>query len=62
MEEKILNKSKNGMPMLLLFLVPYAAAIAAVIFGSIYGLNESGPETSWGVALFIIGLDRKSVV
>lgn len=42
--------------MLLLFLVPYAAAIAAVIFGSIYGLNESGPETSWGVALFIIGL------
>ena len=56
MEEKILNKSKNGMPMLLLFLVPYAAAIAAVIFGSIYGLNESGPETSWGVALFIIGL------
>ena len=41
MEEKILNKNKNGMAMLLLTLAIYLAAIAAVIVGGINGLNET---------------------
>ncbi|RKI79363.1 SPFH domain-containing protein [bacterium 0.1xD8-71] len=56
MEEKILNKNKNGMPMLLLTLAIYLAAIAAVIVGGINGLNETGPKAPWGIALFVIGL------
>lgn len=56
MEEKILNKNKNGMPMLLFILALHAAAIAAVIIGGINGLNESGPKAPWGIALFVIGL------
>ncbi len=56
MEEKILNKNKNGMPMLLLTLAIYLAAIAAVIVGGINGLNETGPQAPWGIALFVIGL------
>lgn len=56
MEEKILNKNKNGMPMLLLILVLYLAAIAATIVGGINGLNEAGPQAPWGIALFAAGL------
>lgn len=56
MEEKILNKNKNGMPMLLLTLALYLAAIAATVIGGINGLNESGPKAPWGIALFVIGL------
>ena len=56
MDEKILNKSKNGMPMLLLILALYAAAIAAAVIGGINGLDESGPQAPWGIALFVIGL------
>ncbi len=41
MQEKILNGKKNGMAMLLLFLLLYAAAIAAVVFGAILLENES---------------------
>lgn len=55
MEEKILNKNKNGMPMLLLTLAIYLVAIAAVIVGGINGLNETGPKAPWGIALFVIG-------
>jgi len=55
MEEKVLNKSKNGMAMLLLTLFLYAAAIAAMIFGGINGLSESGPQSPAGIALFVIG-------
>lgn len=56
MDEKILNKSKNGMPMLLLILALYAAAIGAAVIGGINGLDESGPQAPWGIALFVIGL------
>ena len=49
MEEKVLNKSKNGMAMLLFTLLLYVAAIAAIIVGG----NASGPA---GIVLFIIGM------
>ena len=35
MEEKVLKKSKNGLAMVMLFILLYAAAIAAIIVGSI---------------------------
>ena len=35
MEEKVLKKSKNGLAMVTLFILLYAAAIAAIIVGSI---------------------------
>lgn len=56
MEEKVLNKSKNGMAMLLLTLFLYLAAIAAMIVGGITGLSESGPQSPLGIALFAVGL------
>ena len=56
MEEKVLNKSKNGMAMLILTLLLYAAAIAATIIGGITGVSEDGPQSSAGIALFVIGL------
>lgn len=56
MEEKVLNKSKNGMTMLLLSLFLYLAAIAAMIVGGITGLSESGPQSPQGIALFVVGL------
>lgn len=56
MEEKLLNKKQNGMLMLLLTLTLYLAAIAAVVVGGINGLNETGPQAPWGIALFVIGL------
>lgn len=56
MEEKVLNKSKNGMVMLLLSLFLYLAAIAAMIVGGITGLNENGPQSPLGIALFVTGL------
>ena len=56
MEEKLLNKNKNGMPMLFLILALYLAAIAATIVGGINGLNETGPQAPWGIALFAAGL------
>ena len=56
MEEKVLSKSKNGMAMLLLTLLLYAAAIAATIVGSITGLSENGPQSPVGIALFAVGL------
>ena len=54
MDEKVLNKSKNGLPMLLLFLLLYAAAIAALIVGNIIG--DSGTRTPLTIALFVGGL------
>lgn len=56
MEEKVLNKSKNGMAMLLLSLFLYLVAIAAMIVGGITGLNENGPRSPLGIALFVAGL------
>ena len=52
MEEKILNSRKNGMGVMLLCILLYAAAILGVVFGSIY--LDKGRLT--GLALFIPGL------
>ena len=41
MEEKVLKKSKNGLAMVTLFILLYAAAIAAIIVGSIILLKVS---------------------
>lgn len=56
MEEKVLNRNKNGMAMLLLSILLYVAAIATMIVGGNLGLSESGPKSPFGVALFVIGL------
>ncbi len=60
MQEKILNGKKNGMAMLLLFLLLYAAAIAAVVFGAILLENESyvagGILVGIGVVWIVAGL------
>lgn len=53
MDEKVLKKSKNGMAMLLLTLLLYAVAIAAVIGAGIMGL---GPQYPLRVAVFVIGM------
>lgn len=55
-EEKVLSTNKNGMGMLLLGLLLYLAAIAAMIYGGITGLNENGPHSPLGIALFVIGI------
>ncbi|MBD5517273.1 MAG: SPFH domain-containing protein [Lachnospiraceae bacterium] len=55
MEEKVLNKSKNGMAMLLFTLLFYAAGIAALIVGGIT-LDEFGSSSPAGIALFVVGM------
>ena len=50
MEEKILNKKKNGMAILLLSLVIYAAAIAATVIGGMMADAGKNP------ALVVIGI------
>lgn len=55
-EEKVLSANKNGMGMLLLGILLYLAAIAAMIYGGITGLNENGPHSPLGIALFVIGI------
>lgn len=55
-EEKVLSANKNGMGMLLLGLLLYLAAIGAMIVGGITGLNENGPHSPLGIALFVVGL------
>ncbi|MBD5508101.1 MAG: SPFH domain-containing protein [Lachnospiraceae bacterium] len=55
MEEKVLNKSKNGMAMLLFTLLLYAAAIAAIIVSGIT-LDKFGSSNPIGIVLFVIGL------
>jgi len=49
MDEKVLNKSKNGMAMLLLTLLLYAVAVAAMIIGG----NMESPV---GIAVFVVGI------
>lgn len=48
-EEKVLSANKNGMGMLLLVLLLYLAAIAAMIYGGITGLNETARTVRWGL-------------
>ena len=52
MTEKILNNKKNGMFMMLLFIILYAAAIALVVFGGI------AMDSGWGggIPVFVVGI------
>ena len=50
MTEKVLQNKKNGMVMMLLFIVLYAAAVAVTVFGGIF-LDEGGSP-----AVMIIGI------
>ena len=50
MTEKVLQNKKNGMIMMLLFIVLYAAAVAVTVFGGIF-LDEGGSP-----AVMIIGI------
>ena len=57
MEEKILKNKKNGLSMLLLFLVLYLAGIIAVILGAFCaekGMGQIAPRA--GTILLIIGI------
>lgn len=53
MKEKILNNKKNGMGMLLVLIVAYAAAIGMVIFG---GINMDAHRYLLGVPVFVVGM------
>lgn len=53
MEEKLLNNKKNGMGMLLVLIVAYAAAIGMVIFG---GINMDAHRYLLGVPVFVVGM------
>lgn len=57
MQEKIINKKKNGMLVLLLTIVLYAAAIAAMIWGAIMTGENEVPAAPFfvGLAYFCIG-------
>lgn len=55
MEEKILQKNKNGMGMLLLFILLYAAGIAAIVFGGIM-LDGHGGGFVPGIILLVLGI------
>ncbi len=54
MEEKILKKNKNGMAMLLLFIVLYAVGIAAIVFGAI--MIEGGLYSAAGIVIMVLGI------
>lgn len=53
MEEKVLKKSKNGLAMVTLFILLYAAAIAAIIVGSIM-VEQAETKAGW-IVLIIAG-------
>ncbi len=55
MEEKILHKNKNGMGMMLLFILLYAFAVAAIVFGAIM-METHGEIYGSGIAVFVIGI------
>ena len=50
MTEKLLSNHKNGMPVMLVLIAAYCAAIAGMIVG---GINM---DTTGGIALFVVGL------
>lgn len=52
MQEKILRNKKNGMGMLLLFILLYAAGIAVFVMGCIQTDHKAG---WWAVAMIVIG-------
>lgn len=53
MEEKVLKKSKNGLAMVTLFILLYAAAIAAIIVGSIM-VEPADVKAGW-ILLIVAG-------
>ena len=53
MEEKVLKKSKNGLAMVTLFILFYAAAIAAIIVGSIM-VEQAETKAGW-IVLIVAG-------
>lgn len=55
MEEKILQKKKNGMAMLLLFILLYIVGILAVIGGAISNINGGGILIFAGVLYLALG-------
>ena len=55
MEEKILQKKKNGMAMLLLFIILYVAAIVAIIGGIVINVKGDRALIS-GTSLIVIGI------
>lgn len=55
MEEKILKKNKNGMGMLILFLLLYLGSIAAIVFGGIL-LDGHGSSYPPGAILLVAGI------
>lgn len=55
MEEKILHKNKNGMGMMLLFILLYVLAVAAIVFGAIM-METKGETFGPGIAIFVIGI------
>ena len=62
MQEKVLNKSKNGMAMLLVFTLLYAAAVAAaVIDGHEFRLDAVALEQLGDGAQVPLGLGSESV-
>ncbi len=54
MEEKIIGKKSNGMPMLLLTILLYLCAVGAVVFGGI--TLDSEENFVVGIIVFVIGL------
>lgn len=55
MEEKILQKKKNGMVMLLLFILLYIVGILAIIAGIVMNTRVDGSGAA-GIALIVIGI------
>jgi len=55
MEEKVLNRKKNGMAALMLIILLYIAAIGLIIFGAIR-METLGDTNPLGVAAFIGGM------
>ena len=53
MEEKVLKKSKNGLAMVTMFILLYAAAIAAIIVGSIMA-EQAETKAGW-IVLIVAG-------
>lgn len=55
MEEKILHKNKNGMGMMLLFILLYILAIAAIVSGAVM-METHGESFVPGIVVFVIGI------
>lgn len=55
MEEKILHKNKNGMGMMLLFILLYILAIAAIVSGAVM-METHGESFVPGIIVFVIGI------